>query len=68
MICELLFVAVFTAFDGAGVVERVTGEEIPGKWLYLAAFLMVGVTFLVRLVRLHKGNNLVDSVAAGGQQ
>ena len=53
VVIELLGFSVFSAFDGAGVVQQITGRETPEKWLYLAAFVILGGTFLARLVQLH---------------
>jgi len=53
VVIELLGFSVFSAFDGAGVIRQITGRETPEKWLYLAAFVILGGTLLTRLVQLH---------------
>ena len=52
VISELIAISIFTAGDGANWVEDTTGRQIDEKWFYLAAFLVLGVTVLIRLVRL----------------
>lgn len=54
MVVVLILAAIFLAADAAGLVEKVTGQDIPNAWLYLGAFILFGITALYRLIRLQE--------------